>query len=66
MKTHQINKIYYIPMQNNLVTYIHQRLFSATKGTLLKSIKNNKLLGFPGLTEISVTGTLPHLTETIK
>ena len=40
--------------------------FSPTKTTFLKAIKNDQLLGIPGLTETAVTKFLPPSSATIK
>ena len=46
----QLNSIYDTQTQKELITYLHQCLFSPPKATLLQAIKNDQLLGFPALT----------------
>ena len=41
-------------------------LFSPTESTLIKAIKNDQLLGVPGLTIDAVNKHLPTSTATIK
>ena len=62
----QMNNIHHTNTQSELVTYLHQCLFSPTKSKLIKAIKNNRLLRFPGLTENGVNKHLPISTATIK
>ena len=52
--------------QEQLIQYLHQCLFSPTKSTLIKAVKNNQLLGFPGLTTQAITKYFPESTATIK
>ena len=64
--TQQINNIQQTKNQKQLIQYLHQCLFSPTKSTLVQAIKNNQLLGFPGLTAQAVIRDLPDSTATIK
>ena len=49
-----------------MIDYLHQCFFSPTKTTLLKSIKNDNLLGVPGLTEEAITKFLQPSIATLK
>ena len=50
-----------------LIKYLHQCLFCPTKKTLLKAIKNNQLVTWPGLTSAAVENYLPdHAPATDK
>ena len=64
--TQQINNIHHTSNQSELIQYIHQCFFSPTKSTLIKAIKNDQLLGVPGLTVDAVNKHLPTSTATIK
>ena len=64
--TQQINNIQQTKNHEQLIQYLHQYLFSPTKSTLIKAVKNNQLLGFPGLTTQAITKHLPESTVTIK
>ncbi len=48
-----------------LVQYHHQSLFSPPAATIIKAIKNNQLVGFPGLTQ-EIMRHLPPSTATHK
>ena len=61
-----INNFFRTSLQQQLIEYLHQCFFSPTKPTLLKAIKNNNLLGVPGLTEQAGNKYLLLLTATIK
>ena len=57
--TQQINNIQQTKNQEQLIQYLHQCLFSPTKSMLIKAVKNNQLLGFPGLTTQAIIKHLP-------
>ena len=59
--TQQINNIQQTKNQEQLIQYLHQCLFSPTKSTLIKAVKNNQLLGFPGLTTQAITKHFQNL-----
>ena len=62
----QINAVYDTETKTEMVQYLHQCLLSPPKSTLLKAIKNDQLLGFPGLTEALVKKYLHPAPATIK
>ena len=62
----QLNNLHHTTGQQQLIQYLHQCLFSPTKSTLIKAIKNNQLIGIPGLNEKAVNEHLPISTATIK
>ena len=61
-----MNSMQHITSQKNLIDYLHQCFFSPTKTTLLKAIKNNNLVGVPGLTEENVNKYLKPSVATLK
>ena len=65
-QTEKINNVHQTTTKQDLITYLHQCLFSPTKATLIKAIHNYQLLGFPGLTAEVVQRFLPVSTVTIK
>ena len=65
-KTNVINNIHTTTSQKELVTYLHQCFFSPPPSTLIKAIKNDQLLGVPGLTTELVKKYLPESTATAK
>ena len=50
----QINNMHDTESQAEKIQFLHQCFLSAPKTTLLKAIKNDQLLGFPGLTKQAV------------
>ena len=58
--------VYETSTQADLAQYLHQCLFSPTPATLIKAIKNDQLLSFPGLTADLITKHLPPSTATAK
>ena len=64
--TQKINDIQQTKNQEQLIQYLHQCLFSPTKSTVMKAVKNNQLLGFPGLTTQAIIKHFPESTATIK
>ena len=50
----------------DLALYFHAACFSPTKSTLLKAIKNNHFIGWPGLTSTLIQKHLPLTIPTIK
>ena len=64
--TFSINNAFHTSSQQQLIEYLHQCFLSPTKTTLLKAIKNDNLLGVPGLTKRAVNKYLPVSTATIK
>ena len=63
---HHANSIHHMANQQNFIEYLHQCFFSPPPSTLVKAIKNNQLLGVPGLTMKVVNKWLPTSTATIK
>ena len=49
-----------------LIQYLHAALFSPSKSTLLQAIRNNNLIGWPGLTVDNVTKYLSETPATAK
>ena len=66
MTKHHVNNVHHTTSKSELITYLYQCLFPPTKSIILKAVKNDQLLGFPGLTEEAINKHLPQLTETIK
>ena len=64
--TFSINNAVHTSSQQQLIEYLHQCFFSPTKSTILQAIKNDNLLGVPGLTERADNKYLPVSTATIK
>ena len=54
-----------IPIKN-LIQYTHATLFSPTKSTLLVAIRNNHLMGWPGLTIANANKYLQETLATAK
>ena len=60
-KEHMAVNTYAMTSNKSLNRYLHQCLFSPTKKTLVKSIENNQLTTWPGLTAEAVCNHLPEL-----
>ena len=58
-KLHMAANAYAMTSKEALIRYLHQCLFSTTKKTLVKSIKNNQLTTWPALTSDAVRKHLP-------
>ena len=56
---HSANNAFAMSSKEGLIKYLHQCLFSPTKATLLKAIRNNQLTTWPGLTATAVEQHLP-------
>ena len=59
------------PQLNNIPklwssTYVHAALFSPSKFTLLKALRNNNFIGWPGLTTQNVEKNLDETVATAK
>jgi hypothetical protein len=52
-------------LSKDIVKFLHLSLFSPTKSTLLKAIRNNHFIGWPGLTEHNVKSYLTLQEPTI-
>ena len=61
-----MNSVHETTNKAELAEYLHQCLFSPTPATLIKAIKNDQLISFPGLTEELITKHLPPSTATVK
>jgi hypothetical protein len=64
--TNYANIVHQIQQPAALVQFAHAALFSPTITTLEKAIKNNFLVGFPGLNQQSIKDHPPHSIPTIK
>ena len=53
-KEHMAENAYSMTSKESLINYLHQCLFSPTKKALVKSIENNQLTTWPGLTSDAV------------
>ena len=62
LTSHQLNSIYDTKTQTELITHLHQCLFSPSKATLMKAIQNDWPLGIPQLKEKLVHKHLPPST----
>ena len=58
-KEHMAANAYAMMSKESLIRYLHQCLFSPTKKTLVKAIKNNQLTTWSGLTSDDVRKHLP-------
>ena len=69
-KSSTLQKINFITNKNQptktLIQYLHATLFSPTKTTLLKAVRNNHLIGWPGLTITNITKYLDETPATAK
>jgi len=63
---HSAANVFHTTTKADLAQYFHQCLFSPPTTTLLKAIKNDQLLSFPGLTPELITKHLPESTATWK
>ena len=64
---HKLNVVTNINQPINvLIQYIHASLFSPSKSTLLQAIRNNNLIGWPGLTIANVQKNLTETPATAK
>ena len=59
-KEHMAENAYAMTSKESLIRYLHQRLFSPTKRTLVKAIKNNQLNTWPSITADAVRKHLPE------
>lgn len=63
---HSANIVNHVLRTKELVAFAHAALFSPTLTTLQKAIRNNLLVGFPGLTLSSIRDFPPITPATIK
>ena len=63
---HQLNNMHHTLSKSELITYLHQCMFSPTTTTLTKAIQNNQLLGISVLTADAVRNHSPLSSATIK
>jgi Reverse transcriptase (RNA-dependent DNA polymerase) len=64
--THSTHIVNHVLRTSELVAFAHAALFSPTLTTLEKALRNNLLVGFPGLTLTSLRDFPPTSTATIK
>lgn len=66
-KNHMANVIIHKKQNiNDLMQYFHATLYSPTKSTLLKAVKNGNFIGWPGLTSNNITKHLQETEHTAK
>ena len=59
-RNHTVKNVYQMSSKEEVIKFLHQCLFCPPNSTLLKSIRNNQLAIWPGLTAEAVEKYLPE------